>query len=291
MKSDPQATRFAFADRSERGKLRLTGPQRGWYLHQVTSQVFDPIAAGESRVASMLTHTGRMTGLFEAIATDDAILCHFEAGLIPELPDAIRKYVFATQVEIEDVTDSMGLVLVLDPDPSLDLTGLTTIRQDAPLVGHPAFYLWVERASMQDLMLRLKDAGAVELDDSELETIRIASAVPRWGFEMDAKTFPQEAGIDRLAVHYDKGCYTGQEAMAKIHFRGKVNRKLARVESEARFERGQEIVAAGDKVGVVTSGSVPTSSGYVGLALVKHSIPDGTKGTVAEGDVVIEAVG
>jgi folate-binding protein YgfZ len=283
---------FGVADLSDRGKLRLTGPQRAWYLHQVSSQAFEDIEPGESRVATMLTHTGRMVGLFEAVATDDAILCHFEPSLVPELPEALRRYVFATRVEIEDVTDSMGLVLVLGADARLEEITVPVVRHEAYLVGIPAVYLWVDRGLTTDLQLHLKDAGAVDMSADDLETVRVAHGVPRWGNEIDTKTFPQEVGIDKVAVHYDKGCYTGQEAMAKIHFRGKVNRKLTRLVADAAFERGQDVVSNGDRVGTVTSGSVGQSTGqYVGLALVKSTVPDGTRASVAEHDVVIEEVG
>ena len=289
MDTDPKTNRFSFADRSDRGKLRLTGPQRAWYLHQITSQSFEDIRPGDSRVATLLTHTGRMVGLFEAVATDDAILCHFEPDLMPEMPEAIRKYVFATQVEIEDVSDEMGLVLVLGEHEPVDLPDTTS--QEARLIGAPATYLWVARSAMDDVVARLSAAGGEQIDEDELESIRIANAVPRWGYEMGPKTFPQEAGIDSIAVHYDKGCYTGQEAMAKIHFRGKVNRKLARIEGSQPFERGQELVADGERIGVVTSGAISDARGWHGLALVKHTVSNGARATADDNDVVIEDVG
>ena len=92
---------------------------------------------------------------------------------------------------------------------------------------------------------------------------------------MDAKTFPQEAGIDRVAVHYDKGCYTGQEAMAKIHFRGKVNRKLVRLEASQPLEPGAEILLGDARIGSVTSAASAPNGSFYGLALVKHDVPSG----------------
>jgi folate-binding protein YgfZ len=88
---------------------------------------------------------------------------------------------------------------------------------------------------------------------------------------MDVKTFPQEAGIDAWAVHYDKGCYVGQEAMAKIHFRGKVNRRLAKLEGTG-LSRGEDIIDDGVKVGVVTS-----AEGDLGLALVRYTLEPGAE--------------
>ena len=92
----------------------------------------------------------------------------------------------------------------------------------------------------------------------------------------------QEAGIDERAVHYDKGCYLGQEAMAKIHFRGKVNRRLARVEGGSDLRPGLELTLDGSKGGVVTS-----AHGATGLALVRQDIEAGTQMSVGETDVKV----
>lgn len=264
---------FLVADRSERGKLRLSGPQRGWYLHQITSQAFEDISAGESRDAAMLTVHGRMVGFFEAVAADDAILCHFEPALIEVLPEAIRKYVFATQVEIEDVTEEFGLLLTTGATE----VSVPSIVQDARWVGVPAHHLWVSRGDLGAALEELRVAGASVADEDRIDALRIIHGMPRWGHEMDAKTFPQEAGIDQIAVHYDKGCYTGQEAMAKIHFRGKVNRKLVQLEAEKPFEAGVEVLLDGARVGSVTSAVGGPDGAFYGLALVKHDLPTGSE--------------
>jgi len=104
---------------------------------------------------------------------------------------------------------------------------------------------------------------------------------------MDGKTFPQEAGIDKIAVHYDKGCYTGQEAMAKIHFRGKVNRKLVRLESDSPLERGADVTLDGNRIGVVTSTAGGPDGAFYGLALVKHDVP--TESRVVVGSIEAKA--
>ena len=266
-------------DRSERGKLRLTGPQRAWYLHQITTQAFEDIAPGDSRDAALLTVHGRMVGFLEAVATDDAILCHFEPELVPELPDAIRRYVFATQVEIEDVTDEMGLILTTGPTE----VGVPAVVQVARWIGVPAHHLWVRKSDVAEALDSLLAAGAELGDESAIESLRVSHGVPRWGREMDSKTFPQEAGIDTVAVHYDKGCYTGQEAMAKIHFRGKVNRKLVQLESNAPFAPGSEITFEGTRVGAVTSAAPGPDGSFYALALIKHDVPSGAD--VRAGDV------
>ena len=262
---------FVVADRSARGKLRLSGPQRAWYLHQITTQAFEDIAPGESRDAAMLTVHGRMVGFLESVATEHEILCHFEPELLDALPDAIRRYVFATQVEIEDVTEEKGLILTTG---SVDV-GVPAVVQEARWVGVPAHHIWVTRDDVAPAVERLRSAGAELVDEIALDRLRVVHGVPRWGREMDTKTFPQEAGIDTVAVHYDKGCYTGQEAMAKIHFRGKVNRKLVRLESLAPLASGSDVLLDGTRVGAVTSTADGSDGSFYGLALVKHDVPSG----------------
>jgi folate-binding protein YgfZ len=261
-----------FADRSERGKLRFTGPQRAWFLHQVLTQAFEDIAPGEARAAAMITPHGRMTGFLEVVATEDALLAHFEPELRALLPDELRRYVFATQVEVEDVTEDMGLVLVGGPNWRDAAAGIEATLHPTTSLGAPSAYLWVERAAVPEVLETLEDRGLQAASEDLLEAIRIAHGAPRWGRDMDARTLPQEAGIDAVAVHYDKGCYLGQEAMAKIHFRGRVNRSLRRLQTAGPLEPGAEVTLAGEKVGKVTSASDGRA-----LAILRRTVEDGAE--------------
>ena len=269
-----QNTGFSFADRSNRGKLRFTGPQRAWFLHQILTQSFEDMQPGEARDTAMITAHGRMVAFMETVMTEDAILCHFEPELRSSLPEAIGRYVFATQVEIADITDDMGLILVLGAD-DVDV-GTNQVRHPTASLGVPATNLWVPRSELDTTLVELKERGGSEVSEEELEVLRITNGVPRWGREMDEKTFPQEVGIEDRAVHFDKGCYVGQEAMAKIHFRGKVNRRLATLVADRRMTVGSEVLLDDAKVGTVTS-----SAGWGGLqhalAVVKHTVEPETK--------------
>jgi folate-binding protein YgfZ len=275
-----------YADRSERAKLRFTGEQRAWFLHQIMTQAFEDIESGESRDAVLLTHIGRMVGYMEALATDDAILAHFEPELRTSFPDAIGRYVFATRVEIADVTEDMGLMLIAGPRAE-EMTALATPgspihRTDS--LGVEASYVWVSRAGVGELVAVLDDAGCRAAPEDELETVRIANGIPRWGRDMTEKTLPQEARLEGGAVHLDKGCYVGQEAVAKIHFRGKVNRLLRRIEAEGAVEAGADVTLDGDRVGAVTS-----AAGERALAMLKHTVEPGA--IVQIGDVKAAVVG
>ena len=273
-----------FNDRSDRVKLRFTGPQRAWFLHQILTQEFEDIEPGQAREAAMLTAHGRMVGYIEVLATEDAFLAHMERELGPTFPDEIRRYVFATQVEIDDVTNEFALLLVAGDDheavarevPNADV-------QPTHALGSPAAYIWVPASEKVAAIDALARAGAREATKEEIEAIRIRNGAPRWGKDMDSKTFPQEAGIDAYAVHFEKGCYVGQEAMAKIHFRGKVNRRLAVLEGENLTE-GTDVTKDDAKVGTVTS----SAPGFA-LAMIKYTVEPGSVVNVGTEQVKVVA--
>ena len=272
-----ELTEDLYADRSWRGKLEVSGPQRAWFLDQILTQRFEDMGPGEARDAAMITVHGRMTAFLETVATDASILCHFEPELRADLLDALRRYLFATQVELDDVTDAWGLVLVAGPSwgEAVATAPVAPIVHPTSELGASAAYLWVEPPRLDELVASLGSHGLRAASEDELEDLRIEAGMPRWGREMTPKTFPQEVGIDGRAVHYDKGCYLGQEAMAKIHFRGKVNRRLAVIEAAGALEAGAEISADERRIGVVTS-----ASDGRGLALVHHTIAPGAPVTI-----------
>lgn len=275
------ADELIYADRSGRGKLKVFGPQAAWFLDQILTQRFEGIRPGDSVETAMLTVHGRMTAHAECVATEDAILCHFEPELRPGFRDDLARYVFATRVELEDATDAYGLLLLAGPgheDAARSSGGLVHATN---ALGIPGVYVWVPAGDTEAVMRNIPGRRAVE---QELEAIRIANGVPRWGRDMDVKTLPQEVGIDAAAVHFEKGCYLGQEAMAKIHFRGKVNRKLVRIESEAELDLGTELSdPEGGKAGSITS-----VSGDRALAVVKHTVE--VPGVLHAGDVEAKVV-
>ncbi len=272
-----------YADRSSRGKLRFTGPQRAWFLHQIVTRSFEDISVGESRSGAMLTAKGRMVGFFEAVATDDEILMHFEDSLGETFPEEFRRYLFATQVEIDDVTGEMGLILLVG-EGWQDLAGKVSegVTHATNALGTPAGYVWVPRAELPGATRVIAD-GATEISEEELEALRIDAGIPRWGRDMDQRSIPQEARLEEFgALDFDKGCYVGQETVAKIHFRGKVNRKVRRLEAAGPVAVGDDVSVDGEPAGTVTS-----AAGQNALAILKHTIEPGTKVKIGALDATV----
>jgi folate-binding protein YgfZ len=156
--------------------------------------------------------------------------------------------------------------------------------QPTESLGIEAGYVWVPRESVPSALASIQSAGVPLVGEDKLEAIRIAHGVARWGRDMDEKTFPQEAGVDLRAVHYEKGCYLGQEAMAKIHFRGKVNKRLVRLRSDMHLAIGHDVSIGGERVGRITSASDGTA-----LAMVRHTVEPGI--TVFVEDSTAEVIG
>jgi folate-binding protein YgfZ len=268
------AASLLFADRSGRGKLRFTGEQRAWFLHQILTQAFEDIAVGEARDSAFVTAHGRMKAFMETVATENALLMHFEPELRDGLADEIRRYVFATRVEIEDVSDEVRLLLVVGEgwrDVVGSVDGVIALHPTRS-VGVEGGYAWLDRNALDSAVQTVRGAGGVEASEDALEAIRIQHRVPRWGREMSESSFPQEVGLDETAVHYAKGCYLGQEAMAKIHFRGKPNKRLALITSDEPLAPGAELMVDETKIGSVTS-----ATGSTALALVRHTVESGTR--------------
>jgi folate-binding protein YgfZ len=249
------------------------------------TQSFEDMEAGEARDAALITVHGRMTGYMEAVRTPDAFLMHLEPGLGAAVASTLARYILATRVEIDDVTEELGLILLVGEGWRTAAAEVSAVAvQATSSLGVDAGYVWVPAGEIDSWIGSLERSGATTIAEDELEAIRIAHGVARWGRDMDEKTFPQEAGIDERAVHYTKGCYLGQEAMAKIHFRGKVNRRLARLRAGAPVTAGSDVSLAGATVGRVTSASDGTA-----LALVRYTVEPGTSVTV--GDATAEVVG
>lgn len=274
--------RHLFADRSDRAKLAFTGVQRAWFLHQILTQSLEDIAPGEARDAALITVHGRMVGYLEILATEDSLLAHLEPELRTTLPEAIAGYVFATQVEITDVTEDYALVLLVGDgwEKTAVQAGGTPHRTLS--LGVPAGYAWLPPGRLDDALASVKAEGYEQASEDELEAVRVERGMARWGRDMDSKTLPPEVGLDDVAVHYDKGCYTGQEAMAKIRFRGKVNRRLRRLDAGAPVVAGVEVSHGGARVGMVTS-----VAGHRALAILKHSVEVGAVVTAGDAEAVV----
>src|ERR1043166_6208962 len=234
----PVASPFGSAgvvDRSARGKLRLTGDQALWFCDQLLSNQVVNLADGEGADALLLTPHGRIRALLRLVHNGGEVLIDTEPGVAGEVAEFFQGRVFATRVEIEDVTDELGIVSVLGPEAAAVVGGPlpegehANLRRGSTIVvavqrPAPGFDLWVPRDEVAATIERLVGSGARQATADDYEALRIVGGVARHGVDVDESFLPQEAALER-AVHFAKGCYLGQEAVAMTH-RGRVKRRL-----------------------------------------------------------------
>ena len=160
-----------------------------------------------------------------------------------------------------------------------------------PLGDLPAFLLVAESASAADAGHELAAAGVIAGSSGVWEIARMEAGRPEMGREMDENTIPQEANLDALdAISFSKGCYTGQETVARVHFRGHVNKHLRGLLSDAPLNRGAEVSdSAGKLVGDVRSAVTSPRLASIALAMIRREVASGSAVSVASAHGPISA--
>ena len=223
------------AARRPRAYVRVKGPDAADFLQRMVS---NDVTADETCEALLLTPKARVIApLVVWRRGDDDFLLLTE----PELGEIVRAHLtrmrFAAKCEIEREEHVSTIVFGGE-------------------IGIPSRDYGVEAVEVLDADV------AATVDDDELERLRIEAGTPRWGHEIDDRILPAEAGLDERAISFDKGCYPGQEPIARLRYRGHVNRRL-RVLDVANAEPGDEIFDGGRAVGRITSAVPGVALGYV----------------------------
>lgn len=293
-------------DRSERGKLALTGAGAAEFLNgQVTNELAD-LAPGEGRYAAFLTHKGKMLGDLRILAVGEPLelLLDTERVALQELFDMIRRFKVGYAVELHKRTLERGLLSLIGPE-SVGVAGAddlpTEEHANAPVDVEGVAALAIRTDVGVDLLCdsadteRLRDAllarGAQAISEAAAECLRIERGRPRYGVDIDESTIPQEAGLNERAVSFTKGCYVGQETVARLHYRGKPNRHLRGLRLSAPVDPGAELRLGERVVGKLGSVAVSPGLGPIALALVRREAEPGTSVLVGDGGVGAEVVG
>jgi tRNA-modifying protein YgfZ len=269
-------------DRSARGKIDVTGPDAAEYLQgQVTNDVL-ALSPGDSNYAALLDPKAH-------IQADMRIFCASPAELwLDTEPDArdtvlshLRMYKIGRQVEVADRTDARAILSLIGPE-SAEVAG--RVNADARIVPTElGVDLLTDAAGRDVLRVMVLAAGAREVCADAAEVVRVEHGIPRHGVDMGAGNLPGEAGIVERAVSFTKGCYIGQEPVARMHHRGRPNRRLRGLRLEAETPAGAPVVAGGKEVGRLTSSAVSPRLGPIGLAILRREVEAGDE--VAAGDV------
>ena len=286
-------------DRSERGKLALTGPEAKAFLHgQVTNDI-EGLEPGRGCYAAFLTHKGKMLGDMRVLDLGDELLLDTERATLQELFNMIRRYKLGSDVELHKRTLELGLLSLAGPD-ARRVAGAGELGPGehdnvrAEIAGTPVVLaatdvgvdVFAAADATDSVRAALEAAGAAPVTEEAAETLRVERGRPRYGVDLDDGTIPQEAGLNERAVSFTKGCYVGQETVARLFYRGKPNRHLRGLRLSAPVEPGTPLLLGPKEVGRVRSSLVSPVHGPIALALVRREAAPGE--TLAAGEATAE---
>jgi glycine cleavage system T protein len=299
-------------DVSHRAKLRLTGSDRVEYLHRILSNDVKNLEPGRGCHAAFLTPQGKILADMRVYVAAEKILIEMEPRALAMTLDKLVMYKLTMRVEIEDVTQGSALLSVHGPK-STDLMSayvreavslpsplqhaeyqvggipVRVIRRDE--TGDVGYELWASATAAETLWGRLLQVGssfgAATVGFEAFNILRVEAGTPWYGVDMDETNFPQEACLDD-ALHWQKECYVGQEPVARIKYRGHVNKKLVglKIEGDDAPEPGDKIFHENRPVGHITSAvRSPYVGGPIALGYVRREVMEpGQALTVQRGD-------
>ncbi|MCP3141667.1 CAF17-like 4Fe-4S cluster assembly/insertion protein YgfZ [Pyxidicoccus xibeiensis] len=300
----------ALHDASYREILRITGEDRASFLHGMVTQEVKNLPVGSAAYAALVTVKGAMVADARILKREADLLLDLEPGTGAKVREFLEKYLISEDAELHEATGEYALLRLLGPQTAGVLAGAlggpqpllehhaarqgVLAGQEVWLVGNTAVEphgvdVWVPRAGLEPVWRALVEAGAAHgmkpLGFEALELLRVEAGVPRYGQDMVDTTIPLEANLAG-AISYNKGCYIGQEVIARATFRGHMNRKLTGLLlGDVDAAPGTELRRGEKKVGWLTSVvRSPVKGQRVALGYVhRDSLEPGTELTLAEG--------
>jgi folate-binding protein YgfZ len=266
-------------DRSNRGVVTVTGPDRLTWLHSLTSQQLERLPRGMAVPALILSPQGHIEHYLELVDDGDTVWLQVEPGTAPALVAFLNSMRFMLRVEVADVTAEYAVQTLAGPVSPAEF------GRDR-LLAAPPDAAGLTRAVTAgpfgiDLIIKRSDVGKIERTPAGMwafEAVRIGYRVPRPGLDTDHKTLPHEVGMIGSAVHLNKGCYRGQETVARIHNIGHPPRRLVFLHLDGSVDRlpahGTAITLPdGTQVGFIGSAARHFEMGPIALGLVKRTVP------------------
>jgi tRNA-modifying protein YgfZ len=263
----------AVVDRSNRGVVTITGQDRLSWLHNLTSQHLQELAPGQTAQALILSPNGHVE--HHLTLTDDGTTTwiHVEPGRAGALVAFLDSMRFMLRVEVADVSAAYAVLTITGPDAAERASELGVRGTTSPF----GIDVFAERDRLREAV---RELGLPPAGMWAYEAARIAARVPRLGVDTDHKTLPHEVGWIETAVHLSKGCYRGQETVARIHNLGHPPRRLVFLDldgSEDRLPGHATPVTTDDgaQAGFAGSSARHYELGPIGLALIKRNVPVG----------------
>jgi len=278
-------------DRSERGKLALTGAEAAEFLNgQVSNEVLT-LEPGQGCYAALLTPKGKMLADLRIVAVpesdDHELWLDTERSALQSLFDSLRRHLVGFRAELHKRTLAQGLLSLIGPEASSlfdapppateHVSRRSTLAKRSVLLIRTDVGIDVvcDAADTPVLASALRGAGAVTVSEEAAECLRIEDGRPRYGLDLDDSTIPQEAALNDRAVSFTKGCYVGQETVARLYYRGKPNRQLRGLLLSGPARTGQELRLDGRNVGRLGSVALSPALGPIALAIVRREVETG----------------
>jgi folate-binding protein YgfZ len=284
----------------------MLGADRQRFLNAYVTCDVKPLAAGDGAYGFLTSAQGRILSDLVVVVHPDRLWLEIGPGQEEAVADHLRKYVIVDRVEIRPLGDMLPLTLIgpraaeilgssAGAVPAGDwkharvkVDGTEVTLQRTGRLGAPAFTLWVSASIAPHLEegLLARD-GVRRVGPEALEVLRVEAGIPRFGQDFGPDNFPQETG-DESAVSYTKGCYLGQEVVARIHYRGGVQKALRRLEFDAEVKPGSGLSFEGREVGAATSVVRSQDGRTIGLGIIhKRAAEPGTRLEVAGGGTAV----
>ncbi len=261
-----------FVDLSHHDVIRVSGPDRLTWLHSLTTQHLESLAPKVWTGVLILSPQGHVEHAFFGYDDGEAFLAHTEPGAAAALVEFLDRMRFMMRVEVTDVTGELALTW----RPRRPAVEVRAERASRPEVPYDSYEL-----IPRDQLTTYAEAAGPACGLWAFEALRIARGEPRLGLDTDHRTIPNEAGWIGPAVHLDKGCYRGQETVARVHTLGRPPRRLTLLHLDGSENRlppvGAELRQGDPDTGKVV-GFVGTSArhhelGPIALAMVKRNVP------------------
>ena len=281
-----------------RGVVLVKGPDAAEFLQGQLTNDLDAIGADEGCYAALLDRKGHMQADMRVLRLSTGeIWLDTEPEAVAAVLRHLRMYSVGREVEVDDASSAWAVTSLIGP-AAAEAAGT------APPAGRARSALFrapgrggargrtdlgldlITRAEQaSELRGLLAGSGAVEVSEAAAEILRVESGRPRFGREMSSATIPQEAGIDGRAVSFTKGCYIGQETVARLHYRGKPNRHLRGLRLEAPVSGGDAIALEARDVGRIGTAVTSPAHGPIALAVIRREAEPGAVVEVGENGI------
>jgi tRNA-modifying protein YgfZ len=278
------------------------GEAKEFLQGQVTNDV-EGLTEGTGCYAAFLTHKGKMLGDLRILDAGGELLLDCERVALQELFAMIRRFKLGRDVELHKRTLERGLLSLLGPAAreiagAPDLPAAEHSHRMGELAGAPVRLIATDlgvdvlcdAADTERIAAALTSAGAVAATEADAEVRRVETGRPRYGVDLDDTVIPQEAGLNARAVSFEKGCYVGQETVARLYFRGKPNRHLRGLKLSGPAASGEPLRLGEREVGRLGSVVESPVHGRIALALVRREAAPGDSLTVGDDGVRAQVV-